>query len=378
MINITQSPYNCVGDGITDNTSGINAALATGKPIYAPSGNYKTSGNHSIGADGQRVFGDGRKATIFTIASSSNPGFIFASGTIGAGIADVSIVRSGSPSSGAYGISQPAVLEKASIEGVTVLGHYVGIFLTNTDYSIVRDTIVEGSVNFGVEHHSVLGNGQCQWTFEHCLFVKNGNHGYYFQAAPGSSSNSLGEYINLSTFANNGCGLCFLGNSSVNFIAGVRILGGFFGEDGYHEILLDTYGGAHTISSVSAELPGRGLTGPTRSKPPSNVGAGIVITSNNMDVTVVGVRVNGASDDGLFSEAQYLNLSGSMFTNNGAALSTRNGIHIAGGSANVVGNTSGNVNGSTTQDYGLYRSAGATVQNIGNQFMANRLAPTHP
>ncbi len=380
MIDITQSPYNCVGDDFTDNTAGINSALATGKHIYAPTGTYRTSGNHAIATTGQRVTGDGLGATTFKITSDTNPGFVLQTGTIGVGIADCAIVRwkPSSVGSGAYGISQPAVLEKAAIERVLLRGHNIGVLLTNTDSSIMRDVVVDGNKVYGVQHQSVSGNGQCQWTFERCLFVKNGSHGYYFQAAAGSGSNSLGEYVNVSTFSNSGCGLAFFGASASDFVSGVRVLGGFFGEDGFHEILLDTYGGQHRIANASMELVGRGNTGPQLATPASHSGAGILLGSSNQDVVVVGVRVNGASDDGIYSEAKFLNLTGSTFTNNGLSTLLKNGIHIAGGQANVVGNTSGNVGGSTSQNYGLYRDPSATVQNVGNLFMANQVAPTFP
>ena len=36
--------FGAVGDGVTDDTAAFNAAIATGKPVYAPSGTYKTDG----------------------------------------------------------------------------------------------------------------------------------------------------------------------------------------------------------------------------------------------------------------------------------------------------------------------------------------------
>jgi len=37
--------FGAVGDGVTDDTAAFNAAIATGKPVYAPSGTYKTDGS---------------------------------------------------------------------------------------------------------------------------------------------------------------------------------------------------------------------------------------------------------------------------------------------------------------------------------------------
>jgi hypothetical protein len=40
--------YGAVGDGVTDDTAAINAALATYKSVYFPNGTYMTTGNHEL------------------------------------------------------------------------------------------------------------------------------------------------------------------------------------------------------------------------------------------------------------------------------------------------------------------------------------------
>lgn len=72
-INITQAPYSCVGDGITNDTACFQAALdaaavAGGKLVYAPAGEYLVTGLSVEG--GVTLEGDGKEKTI--IHSNTN------------------------------------------------------------------------------------------------------------------------------------------------------------------------------------------------------------------------------------------------------------------------------------------------------------------
>lgn len=50
--------YGATGDGVTDDTAAIQAALNASRSVYVPSGTYITS-NLTIALDGTRIFGDG-------------------------------------------------------------------------------------------------------------------------------------------------------------------------------------------------------------------------------------------------------------------------------------------------------------------------------
>uniref|UniRef100_A0A6M3IYW9 Putative pectate lyase n=1 Tax=viral metagenome TaxID=1070528 RepID=A0A6M3IYW9_9ZZZZ len=51
--------FGAKGDGITDDTAAMDAALATGRSIFCPEGIYLTTGGHRIAADGQKIIGAG-------------------------------------------------------------------------------------------------------------------------------------------------------------------------------------------------------------------------------------------------------------------------------------------------------------------------------
>ena len=65
--------YGAVGDGTTNDTAAIQAALNTGKSVYLPSGTYSVNSSLQITSDGQIVYGDGRYGqTIILWSGSTN------------------------------------------------------------------------------------------------------------------------------------------------------------------------------------------------------------------------------------------------------------------------------------------------------------------
>lgn len=72
FLNITASPYNCVGDGTTDNQTALqnafNDGAAQGKAVFVPAGNFAHSNTLSI--SGITVFGTGN-ASILTATNNS-------------------------------------------------------------------------------------------------------------------------------------------------------------------------------------------------------------------------------------------------------------------------------------------------------------------
>jgi len=400
MINITQSPYNCVGDGVTDNTAGINLALAAvsagSKQIYAPSGNYLTQGNHLIQKDGQSIVGDGVEATIFTVTQAGNCAFKILNPNsppdllTDIGLKGFSIRRQGAPTSTGVGIDASNPVYRVRFESLLLEGHYRGMLLGNTDYSIVRDVIIQRSTAEGVYHRNSTTEGACQYTFEHCLFQINGSHGYKFDAQSGPSAVSLGEFVNVSTYANTGSGMQFIGASATP-IQGIRILGGFFGEDADTELYLDTWGGYHKIVGVSIELTGSAYTGPgvqpfvpNSGTAPSHAGVGIMVLSHDRDVLIEGARINGVSSDGIYMGAALATITGCNISNSGlnnALTNDRNGVKVFAGSALVIGNTFFNYPSSSDQKYGVMVAGGTVTPSTYaslNQFSNNSVAPTSP
>ena len=61
--------------GATDSTSAIQAAVNTGNAVYVPKGTYAIKNAITFSTPGQTIYGDGRRASIFTITNSGSLAF---------------------------------------------------------------------------------------------------------------------------------------------------------------------------------------------------------------------------------------------------------------------------------------------------------------
>jgi hypothetical protein len=75
---VSVKDFGAVGDGTTDDTAAINAALATNKSVHFPAGTYMTTGNHVIpysATVGRVIYGDSHTTSILKRISGTNPIF---------------------------------------------------------------------------------------------------------------------------------------------------------------------------------------------------------------------------------------------------------------------------------------------------------------
>jgi hypothetical protein len=68
---VSVKDFGAVGNGVTDDTLAIQAALNTGRSVYMPSGTYLISFGLSIATSGQNIFGDGPEQTNILVSGSS-------------------------------------------------------------------------------------------------------------------------------------------------------------------------------------------------------------------------------------------------------------------------------------------------------------------
>jgi hypothetical protein len=68
---VSVKDFGAAGDGSTDDTAAIQAAIATGKSVYiGPAGTYMVTGNIQVSTNGQRIFGDGTIKKLGTTQQS--------------------------------------------------------------------------------------------------------------------------------------------------------------------------------------------------------------------------------------------------------------------------------------------------------------------
>tara|TARA_R110001606_G_scaffold246370_1_gene394451 strand:- start:979 stop:3432 length:2454 start_codon:yes stop_codon:yes gene_type:complete len=65
--------FGATGDGSTDDTVAIQTALNTGKSVYLPIGNYKTSATIFLAAKGQRFYGESRDDSQIVRTNTTSP-----------------------------------------------------------------------------------------------------------------------------------------------------------------------------------------------------------------------------------------------------------------------------------------------------------------
>lgn len=68
---VTDDTYGAAGDGVTDDTAAIQAALDTGNTVFLPAGTYLLNGLLTMAADGQVIFGEGRKSRLIQSSTSN-------------------------------------------------------------------------------------------------------------------------------------------------------------------------------------------------------------------------------------------------------------------------------------------------------------------
>ena len=370
--------FGAKGDGTTDDTAAFNAALLAHLKVYVPatSAGYKITGTINMTQTGQALIGDGRFATVLNASTASTPLINVSTGINNVEIAYMSLNRSTTATAGGHGILCSSIVNFCRFHDLYLQGHYDGIFLGPTGFSSVENTTVMNCQNIGLvmQNATGTGGGQLQWSLMNTLVEGSGSHGYYISGLGTTSQPcTLGTYVNVATFANTGYGMAVLG-SSTSPVSGLRLRDSYLGGDGGSELYLDTYAAYHTITDSLFELAGTGPTGPTSSTAASNVGNGILITTNNTNVGITGCTIIGNSNAGVNSSSTYISIGSSLINNNGVSTTQPMGILLLAGTGSISNNQIGNISG-TSQAYGVYLNADLAISITGNNLTGNATSP---
>ena len=214
--------YGADPTGVADSTAAFNAALATGKPVYAPKGSYKI--NIVISSSNKTIYGDGIDVTVFSPYVATNPIITLNGDTAG------QIIRN-------------FLFENFSVSGATRQGH--GFAIINTADTRGCDEIVwrnlriafcdSGIICSGRSIWNELDNVYCDfnldgihietnqavntWLFNNCGTRVNNRHGFYAHKTDVSLSGMIGFTFNNFNSEYNGV------DTTIPFIYGMYVNG---------------------------------------------------------------------------------------------------------------------------------------------------------
>lgn len=378
MVNVRN--FGAKGDGVTDDTAAINAAIASvvasGGRVYVPAGTYKTSATITLGGSGIALVGAGIGATTLKQSVAATPLLTLTSGSNRLTVSDMTLDSSVARTSGGHGIISPGVVSSCTLENLQVLNQYNGFQLGATDSSILRHCFTQQNYNSGIAITTVNtgSGGGCQWTLQNIVSQLNDANGIEVRgtAFSGVSQMTLGGFFDVNLFANTGFGLVALGTVGCP-IFGVRINGFFSGQNGSDSIFLDTFANQHNISNFYLEIDGTSATGRTFSTPATHAAHGCTLTSSNKAMRMssglikapsLGGIVNQCSERLLFNDVAIEDAGGSV-ANVGFYHNTATGRLV------MTGCSSGNTAAGTSQTFGLFADDGSLVSAVGCDFSNN-------
>jgi len=247
--NITSvKDFGAVGDGVTDDTAAIQAAINTGKNVYVQNGNYKITNALTITTPCQRVYGDSRENTNFIVDTTFNMSalgvIVFASGETGPVLDSIGIkftqpdttIRANliQYPAAIYAVAQPRFV----ITQVRISAAWNGIDMTGNSGGVFIDFLEMSAFDIGIAIDGALDTVRIN-NFHFWPFGLTDNQRVIFAAAP-TKGFSIGridgllisEFLNISNLAIDmfagvgGSGLVYIDNSGFDSYNGVTISSG--------------------------------------------------------------------------------------------------------------------------------------------------------
>ncbi|WP_404927162.1 hypothetical protein [Mesorhizobium sp. ORM16] len=325
--------------GGSDSSAAFQAAAAAGKAIIVPPGTYKLSSTINITLSGTRFIGAGRGNTVITTYSTGH-GFSVASGLSYIEFSDFTLNRNGVPTSNAQnGIHFAGITERARVTRIEATGHWHNYRMCATSLSKIYDNFSDNAYGNGyyITNEDAVAAG-LQWEVISCFAQRSNDRGIKYFSNFGTSA-VVGPLVDFWSYANKLGGIAYMGTSGKP-INGVRIIGGFSGEEGGDSLYIDTYGTTEShINGLETEINGSSAVGVNKSIPAPNVGRGITLTSNNTAALLTGCVALGHSYSGIVTSCPRITITGCTARNNGAAEAggEQIGIYLAAGRAVVTG-----------------------------------------
>ena len=254
QINISAKDFGAIGDGVTDDTTAINNALASistsGGALHLPAGNYKVSAPLNVPGN-VTVFGDGISATTVTATHNGN---IFYCNYNYFTITSLSITGPTNPAytnSIAVSTNTNGTLGTGAItftlSDLFITQCYTGIKINGSAHSTLERLLIQQNYGYGI-----YGAGsQGKWNSLAIATCWLG--GIYIIANTTGGINAASPFMsNIETFANGQYGI-YVGSG-----AGLQLSNAYLNNDSQGEIYFgtNTLGNIGVISNAVIQLAG--------------------------------------------------------------------------------------------------------------------------
>lgn len=356
--------------GVGDNSTTFQAAADSGLDVVVPPGTFRVNNEIGVSLSHTRFLGQGRGRTEIKTYSSGHA-ISVDSGLNGIEFIDFLLTRGNTPTSASQnGIHFIGLTERARIARVASEGHWHNFRLCTTSLSWTDHIFSDNAYGNGiyVTNEDAVAAGM-QWEQTSPFSQRANGWGIKYASSYGTTAN-VASIFDLWTYANKSGGVLFQGQAS-HPMNGVRLLGGFSGEEGGDSVYIDTYGTVDIqVQGIQTEINGTSSVGVNNGTSATGVGRGFTITANNTSLFMNGNTALGHSYCGIVSSCPRAVITGNAVRTNGAAAVSgeRSGILIQAGRATVVGNSS------LAQQFGIYFQVDGQII-VGNDVSEGNTTP---
>ena len=339
-VRLSVKDFGAVGDGVTDDTTAINNAIASlpadGGDVYIPPGTYKITGTITFNKDGT-LYGAGREASVINISHATATAIVY---------------------NNMYG-----ECHSFSIKSTTPGRTGTGLLVTSNPYSKIRELLISG------HGYGVIERGTGNY-YENILVTACNTGGYYFDGSAALVSGTIidclatvctGNGFTADGTTNGGAGLHFIRSGgagctswaiyvmNVNDVwmyqcggsdngGGIFIEGNLASTGAAGVMLVSTFiEGSDTNPNIQIKATNACINGGTSWTAADNTnGYGLVIKSGSTDIAVNGLICSGNKVAGIKIDttASRTSLNGCIST--ASFFTQATGIEFAGGSGSVI------------------------------------------
>lgn len=198
---ISVKDYGAVGDGVTNDTAAIQAAINTGKTIFFPQGSYIITAALTVSTAGQRLFGDSMGGTIIFQNTISENGFVITA-TERNSLEYLRIVANGTNTK--VGIKVSAGIN-STYKNITVNNFDIGIECLNSNQTYFDNIFLVDNLTYNMQLRSSAGscidttvtNSYLAGTASTCLNIIGAVSGIFFTKVQFQLATAFGMQVNL-------------------------------------------------------------------------------------------------------------------------------------------------------------------------------------